>query len=129
MVRIVLGVVAGFFGWLIAWFGSEKILSAIWPEGFGVHQRAFEAAITNGGQFTANSRLLLIHIVLASIVSVFSGFLAARIAAEHMRVPLILGCLLLAMGGTEGGYVLAVCSPLVSRYFYGAATSDDDYRR
>ena len=33
MVRIVLGVIAGFFAWAIVWFGSEKILSAIWPEG------------------------------------------------------------------------------------------------
>ena len=31
MVRIVLGVIAGFFAWVIAWVGSEKILSAIWP--------------------------------------------------------------------------------------------------
>jgi hypothetical protein len=42
MLRIVLGVIAGFIAWLIGWVGSEKILSAIWPEGFGAHQRAFE---------------------------------------------------------------------------------------
>ena len=53
MVRIVLGVIAGFFAWAIAWFGSEKILSAIWPA-FGAHQTAFQAAIENGGQFTAD---------------------------------------------------------------------------
>lgn len=98
MVRIVLGVIAGFFAWAIAWFGSEKILSAIWPEGFGAHQLAFEAALTNGGPFTANTRLLLIHIVLASIVSVISGFLAALIAGENKRAPLVLGFLLLAFG-------------------------------
>lgn len=98
MVRIVLGVIAGFFAWAIVWFGSEKILSAIWPEGFGVHQRAFEEAIKNGGQFTANTRLLLVHIVLGSIVSVMSGFLAAMIAGENIRAPLVLGCLLLAFG-------------------------------
>jgi hypothetical protein len=45
MVRIVLGVISGFFAWLLAWVGSEKILSAIWPEGFGAHQRAFEEAL------------------------------------------------------------------------------------
>ncbi|HZM89342.1 MAG TPA: hypothetical protein VFF31_22655 [Blastocatellia bacterium] len=98
MVRIVLGVIGGFIAWAIMWFGSEKILSAIWPEGFGVHQRAFEAAIKNGGQFTADTTLLLIHIVLASIVSVMSGFLAALIAGEHIRAPLVLGFLLLAFG-------------------------------
>src|SRR6476659_2611062 len=98
MVRIVLGVIAGFFAWMIVWVGSEKILSAIWPQGFGVHQRAFEEAIKNGGQFTANTTLLLTHIVLVSIVSLMSGFLAALIARKDTRAPLILGVVLLALG-------------------------------
>ena len=97
MVRIVLGVVAGFFAWLIAWFGSERMLSAVWPE-FGAHQSAFQAAIENGGQVTADTTMLLTHIVLASIVSVLSGFLAALVAGENKRAPLVLGFLLLAMG-------------------------------
>ena len=98
MLRIVLGVVAGFLAWVMAWVGSEKILSAIFPEGFGVHQRAFEAALNDGGQFTADTTLLLTHIVLGSVVSLMSGFLAALIAAENTRAPLVLGILLLAMG-------------------------------
>jgi len=98
MVRIVLGVIAGFFAWVIVWVGSEKILSAIWREGFGSHQRAFEAALKNGGEFTADTTLLLTQIVLGSIVSVMSGFLAALIAGEHTRAPLVLGFLLMALG-------------------------------
>jgi hypothetical protein len=98
MVRIVVGVIAGFIAWTIVWVGSEKILAAIWPEGFGAHQRAFQAAIEHGGQFTANTTMLLVHIVLASIVSVMSGFLAALIAGENKRAPLILGFLLVALG-------------------------------
>ena len=98
MVRIVLGVIAGFFAWAIVWVGSEKILSAIWPEGFGVHQRAFEEVIKNGGQFTADTTLLLMHLVLGPIVSVLSGFLAALIAGENTRAPLVLGFLLVAFG-------------------------------
>ena len=74
MVRIVMGVIAGFFAWAIVWFGSEKILSAIWPEWFGAHQVAFQAAIEHGGQFTADATILLMHIVLGSIVSVMSLF-------------------------------------------------------
>ena len=97
MVRIVLGVIAGFFAWLIVWVGSEKILSAIWPE-FGAHQREFEEAIKNGGQFTADTTMLLTHIVLGSIVSVMSGSLAAVIAGENTRAPLVLGFVLLALG-------------------------------
>ena len=97
MVRIVLGVIAGFISWLIAWVGSEKLLSAIW-EGFGAHQRAFEEAIKNGGQFTAETTMLLTHIVLGSIVSVMSGSVAALIARENTRAPLVLGFLLLTLG-------------------------------
>jgi hypothetical protein len=97
MLRIILGVIAGFFAWMIVWFGGEKILSAIWPD-FGVHQAAFQAAIENGGQFTADTTILLTHIVLASIVSVVSGVLAALVAGENKRAPLVLGFLLLALG-------------------------------
>ena len=98
MARIVLGVIGGFFAWAIVWVGSEKILSAIWPESYGAHQAAFEAAVTNGGEFTANTTLLLMHIVLGSIVSLLSGFLAALIAGENKRAPLVLGFLLVAFG-------------------------------
>ena len=98
MGRIVLGVIVGIFAWVIVWVGSEKILSAIWPEGFGAHQRAFEEAVKNGGQFTADTTMLLTHIILGSIVSVMSGSLAALIARENTRAPLVLGFLLLALG-------------------------------
>ena len=97
MVRIVLGVIAGFFAWVIAWFGGEKILSSIWPQ-FGANQAGFQAAIENGIQFTADTTMLLTHIVLGSIVSVISGFLAAMIAGGNKRAPLALGFLLLAFG-------------------------------
>src|SRR5688500_18503156 len=98
MARIVFVVIAGFFAWALALFGGEKILSAIWPYAFGDHLRAIEASIQNGGQFTALTSLLLIHIVLASIVSLISGFLSALIAGENKRAPLILGLLLAAFG-------------------------------
>ena len=98
MVRSVLGVIAGFFAWAIAWFGGEKILSAIWPEWFGVHQLAFETAVAKGGPFTADTTLLLTHLVLGPVVSVMSGFLAALIAGESRRAPLVLAFLLLAFG-------------------------------
>ena len=101
MLRIVLGVIAGFFGWVILWVGSEKVLSVIWPEGFGVPQRAFQAAVENRADpstFTATTRLLLTHIVVGLIVSLMSGFLAALVAGENKRAPLVLGFLLLALG-------------------------------
>ena len=97
MLRIVLGVIGGFFAWMIVWVGSEKILSAIWPA-FGVHQAAFEDAIKNGGQFTAETTMLLTHIVMGSVVSVIAGALAALAAGENSRAPLFVGILLLAVG-------------------------------
>jgi hypothetical protein len=98
MMRIGLGVIAGFFAWAIVWVGSEKVLSAMWPEWYGAHQLAFTAAIKNGGPFAADTTILLIHIICGSVVSVISGFLAALIARENRRAPLILGLLLTAFG-------------------------------
>jgi hypothetical protein len=119
MARIALGVIAGFFAWMIVWVGSEKILSAIWPEGFGAPQRAFQAAIENGGQFTADTKLLLTHIVLGSIVSIMSGFLAALIAGENLRAPLVLGCLLLAFGVVK----MVMSWPYVPIWYHVAFTA------
>ncbi len=97
MLRIVPRVIAGFIGWLIVWIGVEKILSAIWPA-FGVHQKAFEDVIKNGGEFTANTTMLVTHILVGSIVSVMAGAIAALIAGEYSRAPLFAGILLLLMG-------------------------------
>ena len=97
MVRIILGVIAGFFAWAVLWFGGEMILSSIWPE-FGASQAAFQAAIENGGEFSANTTMLFTHIVLGSIVSVMAGFLADLVAGKNSRAPLFLGFVLLAFG-------------------------------
>ena len=100
MLRIVLGVIGGFIAWLIVWFGSEKGLSAIWPT-FGVNQKAFEEAVKNGpgaSGFTADTTMLLTQLVMGSVVSVVAGSLAALIAGENARAPMIVGILLLLMG-------------------------------
>ena len=99
MLRIALGAIAGFFAWMILWVATEKTLSAILPEWYGAPQLAFQNAVENGGgQFTAETRLLLAHIVIVTIVSAMSGYLAALIADENLRGPMVLGFLLLAMG-------------------------------
>ncbi|MGE0886602.1 MAG: hypothetical protein AB7P14_23940 [Blastocatellales bacterium] len=98
MLRIILGSIAGFIAWVIVWLGIEKVLSAIWPEWFGAQQRAFQAAIENGGQFAPDTNFLLTQIICAAIVSVMSGFLAVLVAGENQRTPLFLGILLLALG-------------------------------
>ncbi len=98
MMKIALGVFGGFVAWLIVWIGAEKIFSAIWPAWFGAHQVAFTAAIKSGGAFSADTMILLIQIILGCFASVIAGFLAARIARENQRAPLILGIVLLAFG-------------------------------
>ena len=97
MWRIVLGVIAGFIAWLVVWIGSEKILSALWPT-FGANQKAFEEAVKNGGEYTADTTMLLTHLVLGSAVSVMAGIFAALIARENTTAPLVVGILLLALG-------------------------------
>ena len=97
MWRIVLGVIVGFIAWLVVWIGSEKILSAIWPA-FGANQKAFEEAVKNGGEYTADTTMLLTHLVLGSVVSVMAGIFAALIARENTSAPLVVGILLLALG-------------------------------
>ena len=100
MWRIVLGVIAGFIAWLVVWIGSEKILSAIWPA-FGANQKAFEEVVKNGpgaSGFTADTTMLLTHFVLGSLVSVMAGALAALVAGENSRAPLVVGLVLLALG-------------------------------
>lgn len=97
MLRIILGVIGGFIGWLVVWVGVEKGLSAIWPA-FGVHQKAFEEAVKNGGQFAPDNTMLLTHVIVGSLVSVMAGALAALIAGQNSKAPLIVGILLLLLG-------------------------------
>lgn len=119
MGRIVAGVFAGFIAWVVVWVGSEKVLSALWPEWFGAHQIAFQAAIEDGSPFTADPTVLLLHVVLCTIVSGISGFLAALVAGENKRAPLALGVLLLAMGGMKA----AMSWPLVPLWYHVAFTA------
>ena len=97
MVRVILGVVAGFIAWSILWVGSDQVLIGTigW---YGEHQRAFEKAMTNGDAFTADNTALAMNVVRSVIFSIMSGFLAAFISKENGRSPLILGILLLLFG-------------------------------
>src|SRR5215204_3261264 len=103
MVRTVFGITAGFIVWAILWFGGETVLSAILPEWYGAPQSAFQAAIENGGEFAAETRLLLSHIVMGLIVSLVSGYLAAVVSGENSRAPLFLGFVLLIVGLLKAG--------------------------
>lgn len=98
MLRAILAVLAGFATWMLAWFGGEKILSALLPTAFGVHQKAFEEVLEKGGQFAPDATFLLMHIGLAAVVTLIAGLLAAKLARNNRRAVLALGLLLTAMG-------------------------------
>ena len=101
MIRIALGVIAGFFAWLVLWIGIEKILSAAMPEWFGAPQAAFQDVIENGpgaAGFTAVAHLLVVHVIIASIVALTAGFVSAAVSRENKRAPITLGILLLVIG-------------------------------
>lgn len=102
MIRIILGVIAGFFAWIIVWFGFETILSVLW-RAFGVHQAAFQAAIENGSPFTPDTTILFVHIILALVASLVAGYLAVTISGENRRAPLVLGLLLIGLGLLKAG--------------------------
>lgn len=98
MVKIVLGVIAGFVAWSILWVGSDQVLMTASPNWYGAHQLGFEKAVTNGEPFAADTTILFMHLVRNAIISVMSGFLAAFIAGENRRAPMILGIILLLVG-------------------------------
>lgn len=98
MVRIILGVVAGFIVWSILWVGSDQVLINLSRDWYGAHQHGFENAIINGQPFSADTTILVLHILRSIVFSLMAGFLAAFIANENRRAPLFLGVLLLLFG-------------------------------
>ncbi len=87
MLRIILGVVAGFFVWSILWVGTDAVLKAVWA-GYkeNVEAMSFSPA------------MLIVPLILSAVCSITAGFVAALIAGENSKSPLILGALLLIAG-------------------------------
>ena len=98
MLKIVLGVIAGFVAWSILWVGSDQVLMVSAPTWYGAHLLDMELARANQEPFTADTTILLFNLVRGVIVTILSGFLAAFIANENRRTPLILGVLLVFVG-------------------------------
>lgn len=98
MVKIILGVIAGFIAWSIIWVGSDEVLATSSPGWYGLHQDDAQLALLNGDAFQADATIMLIRLGIAAAATVMSGFLAAVIAGENRRAPLALGVLLLVVG-------------------------------
>jgi uncharacterized membrane protein YeaQ/YmgE (transglycosylase-associated protein family) len=87
MLRIILGVIVGFVVWSILWVGVDPILRMVWTD----YDESVKA-------MTFSSTMLIVPLILSAIVSIISGFIAALIAKENSKSPLILGILLLIVG-------------------------------
>lgn len=99
MMRIILGVLAGFIVWTILWVGSDAVFMVLSPGWYGRNLNEFQAAIdSKSTNYTADSTLLLIGLIRSVIVSLIAGFTAALIAKENSRSTLFLGILLLLFG-------------------------------
>ena len=98
MVRIILGIIAGFIGWSILWVGSDEVLRSASSAWYGAHQIQFDKAVFNKTPFTADNSILIVRIVSSIIFSLMSGFLAVFVSNEHKKTTLVLGILLLAVG-------------------------------
>lgn len=98
MVRMTLGVIAGFLVWSVLWLGSDWILMSFSKTWYGAHQLAFENAFYDGAPFAPDGIVLFIYLARAVISSLMAGFLAAFVAGENRRTPLALGVLLFLIG-------------------------------
>ena len=87
MLKIILGVIVGFVIWSILWVGVDAILRMVWTD----YDESVKA-------MTFSSTMLIVPLILSAIVSIISGFIAALIAKENSKSPLILGILLLIVG-------------------------------
>ncbi len=97
MLRIVLGVIAGFIAWSILWVGSDQLMiqSMGW---YGEHQNAFQRAMFNKEAFSPDTTVLIMNIIRSVIVSLISGYVAALVANEARRTTMALGICLLLFG-------------------------------
>ena len=98
MVRIILGVVAGFIAWSILWVGSDQVLTMLSPAWYGAHQLETEVAMANQTPFAADNTIMLIRLVSSVVFSVMSGYLAVAVSNEQTKTTLALGILLLVFG-------------------------------
>jgi hypothetical protein len=98
MGRIIFGAVVGFIVWTILLLGSDTVWAALSPDWYVKHQTALQEAITNKTPMVADSTILIIAGIRSAILSFITGFLAAVVAKENFKSPLLLGILLLAFG-------------------------------
>ena len=98
MLRIILGVIVGFAAWSIIWIGSDALMQSFSPAWWGVQKDAMALAVANGESYRAETTVVILDLVRSVLASNMAGFLAAVVAGENRKSPLILGIVLLLVG-------------------------------
>jgi hypothetical protein len=98
MLKMILGIIAGFVVWSVLWVGSHSLLAVLSPDWYGRIDAEFMSAVTSGADYTVDSTILIISLIKSVIFSIIAGYLAALIAKENTISTIILGILLLMVG-------------------------------
>jgi len=98
MLRIILGVIAGFVVWSILWVGLDALMAAISPDWFGRIFNEFQNAVSQNEPFMPPASVSVYLIFQSVLCSLAAGFTAAAIAKENRKTTLALGILLLITG-------------------------------
>ncbi len=87
MLKMILGVTAGFVVWSLLWVAGDAVLRAVWA--------SYDESVA---AMNFSFAMLIVPLVLSAVVSIISGYVAAVIAGENTKSPLILGIILLLVG-------------------------------
>ncbi len=98
MVRIILGVIAGFVVWSIVWVGGEETIGMLSPGWYGRHILDAEKAYLNGTALETDSTISIINLARSLLTSVIAGYMAALVAGEYKRSTMALGIILILVG-------------------------------
>jgi hypothetical protein len=98
MLKMILGIIAGFVVWSFLWVGSHALFGIISPDWYGKIDVEFMEAVTGGADYTVDSTILFISLIRSVIFSIIAGYLTAFIAKENVISTIILGILLLLVG-------------------------------
>lgn len=98
MLRIILGIIAGYLIWSFVWVGTDMLLAALSPDWFGKNLVEFQNAYDRHEAYTSPFGVTISVLFLSIWCSLIAGFATALIADENKKSTFALGVLLLLTG-------------------------------
>lgn len=98
MIKIILGIIAGFIVWSIVWVGGDATLANFSPDWYQKHRSAAELAIENGTTISSGALISVVNLGRSFLTSILAGYMAALVAGEYKKSTMILGIILVAVG-------------------------------